>query len=470
MIYGRIFIRTFYIDKEGFFLRNLDFLPLENIEKDKLGFKEKAEEIANFINGFSPKLPYSLSVNGSWGAGKSTMLNFIESKLDEGKCKVIRFNPWMISESDELIKNLFEEIYYAMGEGDFKKAKDTFFKYARKIIPSATKALTFAGTYMYGMAPAAATTASTVAGEATQVVSDVLFDEEPLSKKKKDLNKMLDETLREDGQKIVIMIDELDRLFPEEVITVFQMIKSNLDLPGLFFVVAMDEEAVFDALLKKGITKPEYYLQKIFQRKYFINTKYQIITLTKNFITTHLNLDKKSHKSLHDAILAYFHLEHSKFIYAPDKPASFYDPSLGEDLRKYDSTEDKIIKDSYYRISDLLASEINLHNPRAFLQFTETLIERWDDFYTYVFKEQKDIEHYVYISFLVFISHYAYPNYTEMRYLNSLDEKSMPLFIQEIARHIAHLTPAFTQPDKYIFLDRALEASISYLNKFPDFR
>ncbi|MRB19199.1 hypothetical protein GH853_32545, partial [Bacillus thuringiensis] len=90
-----------------------------------------------------------------------------------------------------------------------------------------------------GIAPAAAAMAGTISGDTAQVVSDSFFDEKPLSKRKTDLNNILDQTLREDGQKIVVMIDELDRLFPDEVVTVFQMIKSNLDLPGLFFIVAM---------------------------------------------------------------------------------------------------------------------------------------------------------------------------------------------------------------------------------------
>ncbi|PEP48937.1 hypothetical protein CN557_27035 [Bacillus wiedmannii] len=457
-------------------IEELQYLPLEDIEKDRLGFKEKAQEIATFINDFSPKLPYSLAINGSWGAGKSTMLNFIETKLDIGKCKVVRFNPWMVTEKEDLIKSLFEEIYYAMGEGDFQNAKNSFFKYARKIIPSATKALTFAGSYMHGITPAAAATASTIAGDTIQVISDELLDEKPLSKRKQDLNNMLDETLKEDGQKIVIMIDELDRLFPDEVITVFQMIKSNLDLPGLFFVVAMDEEVVFDALKEKGVSKPEYYLQKIFQRKYLINTKYQIKTLSENFIMKYLVPDKKSHKALREALLAYFYLEDFYFIYKPDEAPSFYDSSLSDNYNYRNENTEYTIRASYFGISRILSSELNIQNPRAFLRFAEILIEKWDKYYNHIFEKEKEIKHFVYVSFLIFISHYACPDYTEVHYLmKDLDkDDDRPIFIQEIGSHIQCLIPSFTYKVEGkltdVNCDYVMRIAIEYLNQFPDFK
>ncbi|MDM5460012.1 KAP family P-loop NTPase fold protein [Bacillus cereus] len=458
-------------------IEELKYLPLKDIEKDRLGFEGKSQEIATFINNFSPKLPYSLSINGSWGAGKSTMLNFIETKLDKGKCKVIRFNPWMITEKEDLIKSLFEEIYYAMGEGDFQNAKNTFFKYARKLIPSATKALTFAGAYMHGIAPAAATTASTIAGDTSQVVSDALFDEKPLSKRKEDLNTLLNQTLREDGQKIVIMIDELDRLFPDEVITVFQMIKSNLDLPGLFFVVAMDGEVVFDALKAKGVSKPDYYLQKIFQRSYLINTKYQIKTLSENFIMKYLDHDIKSHRELHEALLAYFYLEDHVFIFAPGNSASFYDISLSDDYTKSNDTDIETVGDSYADVLNILTSELNIHNPRAFLRFAEILIEKWDRYYNYIFEKEKEIKHFIYISFLIFISHYACPDYTETHYLMKRKRKDddRPLFIQEVGKHIQYLMPSFTYKAENgslyeMHCDYPMKLAIEYLNQFPDLK
>ncbi len=458
-------------------IEELHYLPLNDIDRDRLGFKEKAEEIAAFINDFSPKLPYCLSINGSWGAGKSTMLNFLETNLDKGKCITVRFNPWMISEREELIRNLFEEIYYAMGEGNFHKAKDKFFKYAEKLVSPLTKAATFATAYLNGITPAAATTMANVTGEAVQGIGDLVFDK-PLSKRKHELNKIMDETVREDKQKIVIMIDEIDRLFPEEVITIFQMIKSNLDLPGFFFVVAMDEEVVFDALKEKGISKPEYYLQKIFQRKYLINTKYQLMTLTDNFILKLLNVENnEAHRILDGILRAYFYGNSAFFATDPQKKASEYrnDYEDGWSINSYDSSD---IIDSYENVIESLRIDINLHNPRTFLSFSQLLLEQWSNYYRHVFSKEKNIACFTHVSFLIFVAHFIYPSFIDTRYIGiekeQLSDESIPVFIRNINKHIEKIIPDVRdQGETYIRTyfpgSSIIRTSIIALTKFPDY-
>ncbi|WP_088293984.1 KAP family P-loop NTPase fold protein [Bacillus mycoides] len=458
-------------------IEELHYLPLEDVDKDRLGFKERAEGIASFINDFSPNLPYCISINGSWGAGKSTMLNFLEGSLDKGKCITVRFNPWMVSEREELIRNLFEEIYYAMGEGSFHKAKDKFFKYAEKLVSPLTKAATFATAYLNGITPAAASTMANVSGETVQGIGDLVFDK-PLSKRKHELNKIMDETVRADGQKIVIMIDELDRLFPEEVITIFQMIKSNLDLPGFFFVVAMDEEVVFDALKEKGISKPEYYLQKIFQRKYLINTKYQLMTLTDNFILKLLDVENNdTHRILREILLAYFYGNIGCFAVTSQRKASEYHNDFEDEWTIKSSDSSNIIA-SYEDVIESLRIDINLHNPRTFLSFAELLLEQWSNYYRYVFSKEKNIACFIHVSFLIFVVHFIYPSFTDTKYIgvekNQRSDESIPIFIRNINNHIDMLIPEVEeQTDVYhrTYFPGAsiIRTSIIALTKFPDY-
>ncbi|MGN4883458.1 KAP family P-loop NTPase fold protein [Bacillus cereus group sp. MYBK106-1] len=458
-------------------LEKLHYLPLEDVDKDRLGFKEKAEEIATFINDFSPNLPYCISINGSWGAGKSTMLNFLEGSLDKGKCITVRFNPWMVSESEELTKSLFEEIYYAMGEGNFQKTKETFFKYAEKIVPSLAKAAAYTASCLSGATPVEATAMSNSTGEAVKGIGDLVFDK-PLSKRKDELNKAMDVTVREDKRKIVIMIDELDRLFPEEVITIFQMIKSNLDLPGLFFVVAMDEEVVFDALKEKGISKPEYYLQKIFQRKYLINTKYQLMTLTDNFILKLLDVENnEAHRVLNEILLAYFYGNEACFAITSQKKASEYHNDF-EDGWTIKSSDSSYIIDSYRDVIESLRIDINLHNPRTFLSFSRLLLEQWSNYYRYVFSKEKNIACFIHVSFLIFVVHFIYPSFIDTKYIgvekNQRIDESIPIFIRNINKHINILMPDIEEQTEvyhrtYFPGSSIIRTSIIALTKFPDY-
>ncbi|PET15018.1 hypothetical protein CN513_21135 [Bacillus cereus] len=455
----------------------LQYLPLENVTDDKLGFKEKSEDIATFINNFSANLPYSLSINGSWGAGKSTMLNFIENNLNNGKCKVVRFNPWMITDREELIKSLFEEIYYAMGEGEFHQAKKIFSKYAQKLLAPAAKAIAFVGGYKSGMPPAVVTGASMVVGETTQAVSDIIFDDKPLSVRKKELNDILNQTVRPDGQKIVIMIDEIDRLFPEEVITIFQMIKSTLDLPGLFFVVAMDEEVVFDALKKQGVSKPDYYLHKIFQRKYFINTRHQLMTLADNFLLKFLDVENnESHKALEKTLKAYFYEQAEYFAFTSSTKASDYDSSFNNEWKIDDSRPDEIIK-SYYKLGKYVSDELNLHNPRTFLKFCVFVMEYWPNYYEYVFNKEKKMPCFIHTSFLILLAYFVNPSYVDVGYLTDrkLKKEDLSELIALINEHINVIIPNFKPLEKdnlysgnLNFPNSVIRTSVIALIKSPD--
>ncbi|PFS88264.1 KAP family P-loop NTPase fold protein [Bacillus thuringiensis] len=459
----------------------LQHLPLEHVDNDKLGFKEKSEEIASFINKFSVNLPYSLSINGSWGAGKSTMLNFIENNLNKGKCKVVRFNPWMITDREELIKNLFEEIYCAMGEGELHRAKEKFSKYAQKLLAPAAKAIAFVGAYKAGMPPTVATGTSVVVGETTQAFSDTIFEDKPLSLRKKELNDILNQTIRPDGQKIVIMIDEIDRLFPEEVITVFQMIKSTLDLPGLFFVVAMDEEVVFDALTKQGISKPDYYLHKIFQRKYFINTRHQLMTLTDNCIIKFLDMENnESHRVLSEVLKAYFYGEQDYFALHPPTEASDLDSSLEGKWQVVPISSDYTI-DSYHKIVGIMKERINLHNPRTFISFSQFLLENWSNYFRAVFSKEKKVPCLIHASFLILVAYFLYPSFVDIKNLTDRKGDStnvkLPDVLVEIRNHIWTIIPDLEESDRIDyyqgrvekFPDSVIRTSIISLNKFPDY-
>lgn len=126
-----------------------NYLPLTDIDQDKLNFKELSIEIADFINAFPSDIPFSISLNGSWGSGKSTMLNFIEKSLSE-KCRVIRFNPWLITNKEDLILTIFEEINERIASKS-SKIKEKLKSYSLKFMPTFVKGLTYFESMKYNL-------------------------------------------------------------------------------------------------------------------------------------------------------------------------------------------------------------------------------------------------------------------------------------------------------------------------------
>ncbi|MBE1556865.1 KAP family P-loop NTPase fold protein [Sporosarcina limicola] len=450
-------------------MEEINYLPVEFIELDKLGFEAKAKEIATFINSFPSHLPYSIGIRGPWGSGKSTMLNFIEQSLSKENCSVIRFNPWMVTDRDSLINNLFEEIYYEI-DGGYTNTKQKFAEYAQKIIPSATKIATYFGAISNGLDSRSARELSSGTGEAIKGVGELLFDK-PLSRRKKELYDEMQRTYSYTEKKIVVMIDELDRLFPNEIITVFQMMKSALDFPGIIFIVAMDEMMVYEALEKKGINRPFYYLEKIFQRNYYINTKYQIRTLTDHFLIPYLNTSLKAEKQLVECLDAFIFLDENKFPL--DFPLKTIQ-ELEEEWELIPLDVDKI-KSSYSKIFRSFNEDLNLANPRTFLKFSMILREIWPKYYENIMSGDANEIYRLHAAFLIIMSYIWYPTeceeYTFNR--NSAKEISEP-FIKALRGHLSLIIPRYkitTSKNSYSTKDLSdvIKDATRYLNQYPDY-
>ena len=53
-------------------------IPEKNPNNDKLKFASFASKVANGIMNYNQDETYVLSIEGEWGSGKSTFINFIE--------------------------------------------------------------------------------------------------------------------------------------------------------------------------------------------------------------------------------------------------------------------------------------------------------------------------------------------------------------------------------------------------------
>ncbi|UDK97043.1 hypothetical protein EYB33_12340 [Lysinibacillus sphaericus] len=249
----------------------LTHLPLRDIEEDRLGTQKLIKQVVNIIDNHPSYIPYAISINGAWGTGKSTVLNFLENDLDKEKYTIIRFNSWDVTDENLLIRNLFEEVQYALS-GIETKIVNGFKRYSAKLLPPIIKPLSFIYSVSQGATPEVAAAISEGSKEIlNQVVGDQ--SEKPLSIIKKELAELLKTYFIGTDKKIIVMIDEVDRLFPDELIMILQMIKSGLDLPGIVFVLAADREVILNALNTINITQAEEYLDKIFQKNIYINSE-----------------------------------------------------------------------------------------------------------------------------------------------------------------------------------------------------
>ncbi|MEC1551579.1 P-loop NTPase fold protein [Bacillus haynesii] len=453
-----------------------NYLPLTDIDQDKLNFKELSIEIADFINSFPSDVPFSISLNGSWGSGKSTMLNFIETNLNE-KCKVIRFNPWLITNKEDLILSIFEELNEQIAS-KYSKIKEKLKSYSLKFMPTFVKGLTYYESMRHNIDPSLT---GVIAGEASNLAESFFKEfDKPLSVQKTELEKELKEVLFRKNEKLVIFIDELDRLFPDEIITVFQMIKAILDFPGVLFVVAMDEEVVKNALAKKGIQRPTDYLDKIFQKNYSLVSKYQIKTLTYNYIYTRLDRDNRCHRLLKICLDAYIMGENDLQITSINHDINLIleNCETEEDtMKQWKLTPgslgvDTLIR-SYQNLFREFSSSLNLDNPRRFSKFANYLFENWPKLYEQLFKEGTTDSN-LYCAFLLLVTNYFYPEYISVTIFDSKYRVSdpafhnVPMFVKTVKEHLDLIFPVYYSGDDTLKTTKFIRECCNKIISYPD--
>lgn len=217
--------------------------------------KDDSLSISSYINGLvgfveSCPSPMTIAVQGNWGTGKTSAMLQIKKQLDEKQEEIntIFFNTWQYSQFDlgeNLAISMLKEIADELGEGskganagkvsDLRKLLLRAGSiYASKTVPGF---LEMVGLGMAGKAVGAA--AETVA-EMRDHRADELDSVKILSK----LRGAFEAAVAESKRKIIIFVDDLDRLAPGRAIEVMEAIKVFLDVPNCVFVLAIDFEVV----------------------------------------------------------------------------------------------------------------------------------------------------------------------------------------------------------------------------------
>lgn len=232
-------------------------LPLTKSDQDKLGRYLFASEIANgLVNSFQDNNEsIVIGINGPWGTGKSTLVNFIINEIEQQSNKagqeiiVLKFNPWMFTGQKEL-QNIFLKELYLKFTANTSKLKQASKKLAEFLTHLNWLKYVHTGT-------------GEVVKEAKEFLEGVT-KEKDLSELKEDV----DDLLIESKTKLYITIDDIDRLTPTEITDIFQLVKLNGNFANTIFILAYDNEIVKNALEKQFGGNGKKYIEKIVQIDY----------------------------------------------------------------------------------------------------------------------------------------------------------------------------------------------------------
>lgn len=108
--------------------------PIKNKGEDLLNRHGFASKLAKMLVELDTLEGFCIGLYGSWGSGKTSLINMICDELaTEPKMNVIRFNPWNVTSSDQLLRQFFAlmiDHYIDSGDKYKKEIGDAIKQYA----------------------------------------------------------------------------------------------------------------------------------------------------------------------------------------------------------------------------------------------------------------------------------------------------------------------------------------------------
>ncbi|MBE8987581.1 KAP family NTPase [Nostoc sp. LEGE 12450] len=214
-------------------------------EKDLLGHANFAKYLADSICKMTFPEGFVIAVYGSWNSGKSTLLNFVvhylQQKEDDEQPIIVPFNPWLLSGHQNITRRFFEQLQNVLSQQSSvpKGLKERLADFAAIIsdIP-----LPYAQT---GKALAA------------------LLDEK--DKEAAELKEEVEDTLVQQQRRIVVTIDDIDRLPAEDIKQLFRIFKAMRNFTNVVYLLVFDKQVVIKTIADPKEISGEEYLEKIIQ-------------------------------------------------------------------------------------------------------------------------------------------------------------------------------------------------------------
>ena len=242
--------------------------PIDTSKDDLLGRSGFAKALVDSILAYKAKNSIVTALFGEWGSGKSSVINMALEHLENASKKlskeqrpiVIRFNPWNYSDQNQLLTQFFREMSVVLKRKDYgadaTRAGEQLETYAEFFKPLALIP-----------DPTGLATVFSIAGyEVVKSVGKAATKWGELKTKNlEEVRKELDKLLAKQNRKILIVIDDIDRLSSAEIRQIFQLVKMLGDFPNTVYLLAFDRGVVVKALEKVQEGPGIEYLEKIVQ-------------------------------------------------------------------------------------------------------------------------------------------------------------------------------------------------------------
>ena len=287
--------------------------PVASITEDLFNVEVYVNALCSFIR--SCETPMTISIQGDWGSGKTSMMNMMKANM-QGAVWPIWFNTWQFSQFD-----MGNSLAFSMMDV-ILKGLDCEVDVRKKILN---------GLIGFGKRVVRNVSDYTLGGEITGLITNSLegaqaeidFASEITELKGKFVEAVRAKLEKEHRDRVVIFVDDLDRLQPAKAVELLEVLKLFLDCDQCVFVLAVDYEVVTSGIKQKfgsdvSAEKGRSFFDKIIQlpfkmpvasydiHKYVkgmmerinVSTDEQEVSLFFNLIQTSIGFNPRSMKRL----------------------------------------------------------------------------------------------------------------------------------------------------------------------------
>lgn len=255
---------------------------LDDETEDQYGFLGIAKRLAPSIIEASKGDGMVVGLEGRWGSGKTSLLNFLRKELQAAELQdiqTITVAPWLNGDSATLVMSLLgpiadvlekresqlSEAKGILGRFNRKKASEIgglISLYGQKTARTLAPFASLAGYFLPGAEAAAGVLRA--GGDALEQFSS--RDATP-----SELKRAIAGKIEELKVGFVVILDDLDRLEPQQAVEVVRLVRSVADFPRVAYLMCYDREVLAQAL-QEGlkVQDGDVFLQKIVQLTFAI--------------------------------------------------------------------------------------------------------------------------------------------------------------------------------------------------------
>lgn len=223
--------------------------PISKFDDDKLDYDPIVNKLSHILLNENHTKSISIGLVGPWGNGKSSVIHMVKNTIEADKKYIdndiisIHFLPYLNHNENDIINEFFTTLSNELSNYN-GKLSNQLLNYSQKL------------TDLYKEK------------NITNFIENQITNFSKTSAN--ELYEKIDKTLEEVNKKIIVFIDDLDRLNQNEILQVLKLIRNTANFRNTFFVVAMDKEYVINRLKTSDDVLNTKFIDKFFQLEIYL--------------------------------------------------------------------------------------------------------------------------------------------------------------------------------------------------------